>query len=304
MKCRRCKAVAAIALPSHHTGFCPECFLKYFSDQVARGIHKHRLFSVDDKVLVALSGGKDSLGLMQVLAELEYDVAGLHIDLGIGESSEAARGFVEDFCARRGFTLHILRTAEHGLAIPDVKAVVKRPICSVCGKIKRHYFNRFAYENGYTALATGHNLDDECARLFANTIRWDARYLGSQGPVLPGEGKFVRKVKPLYRLTEFETAAYCFLKKVEHGKAPCPYSGGASFTGHKRLMNDLEHRSPGAKIRFYEGFLRDGRPAFEAACREGADALMDCEKCGFPSAAEVCGVCRTREMTAAGKIGR
>jgi len=304
MKCKRCKALAAVALPSHHTGFCPECFLKYFADQVERGAHKHKLFDHSDKILVALSGGKDSLALMQVLTDLEYDVTGLHIDLGIGDSSKAARGFVTAFCEKRGLPFHVLSTAEYGLAIPDVKAVVKRPICSVCGKIKRYYFNKFAHENGFTALVTGHNLDDETARLFANTLRWDARYLGSQGPMLPGDGKFVRKVKPLYRLTEFETAAYCFLRKVEHGKAPCPYSGGATFTGHKKLMGGLERVSPGMKIQFYEGFLRDGRPAFAAACKEGTDALMECAECGYPSMSETCGVCRARGMVAQKTTGR
>ncbi|OLN29330.1 tRNA(U54)-2-thioribothymidine synthetase [Desulfovibrio sp. DV] len=299
MKCKRCGELAAVKLPSHHAGFCPTCFEVFFKRQVETAIRRHAMIKPGEKVLVAVSGGKDSLALMRVLSDLGHDVDGLHVHLGIPDSSDPVCERTESYCRENGFRLHVLRTAEVGLAIPEVKDSVHRPICAVCGKIKRHYFNRFAYENGYTALATGHNLDDEVARLFANTLRWDAKYLGTQGPTLPGEGRFVRKIKPLYRVTEFETAAYCFLKAINHWKAACPYSGGASFTGHKKLFADLEDRSPGQKTAFYEAFLAQGRPQFAGASRgEGQDTLYACTQCGFPSSGEVCGVCRVRELVA------
>ncbi|GFK94036.1 tRNA 2-thiocytidine biosynthesis protein TtcA [Fundidesulfovibrio magnetotacticus] len=294
MKCRRCKAQAQVALPSHHTGFCAPCFETYFLRQVERGIHEHRQFTREDSVLLAVSGGKDSLGLLLALKELGFKVTALHIDLAIPVSSESARSTVEAYCAAHGVELRVIETARDGLAIPDVKARVKRPICSVCGKIKRHWFNRYAYEQGFDVLATGHNLDDEVARLFANTLRWDQAYLAGQGPVNEASGRFVRKVKPLCRLTEYETAVWCFLKGIEHVLAPCPYSGGASFTGHKRLLADLEERSPGMKMQFYEHFLRSGRPAFKAQAQD-APPLNACTGCGYPTSQDVCGVCRIRE---------
>ncbi len=302
MKCRRCKAPAEVALPSHNTAFCRDCFLVYFSRQVENAIRRHAMFTRKDRVLVALSGGKDSLSLMLQLSDLGFDVTGLHVDLGIPRSSERARAKVEGFCADRGLKLQVLELAKEGLAIPLVKAAVHRPVCSVCGKIKRHYFNRIALEGGYTALATGHNLDDEVARLFANTLRWDQAYLGDQGPCLPDESGFARKVKPLYRLSEFETAAFAFLRGIEHHKDACPYSPGASFTGHKRLWNDLEWKSPGSKVSFYEGFLERGRPAFAAQERESGFTLTPCATCGAPTSQELCGVCRVRlAVAAAGK---
>ncbi|EKO38381.1 MAG: putative ATPase of the PP-loop superfamily implicated in cell cycle control [Solidesulfovibrio magneticus str. Maddingley MBC34] len=305
MKCKRCGELAAVKLPSHHAGFCPTCFEGFFKKQVETAVRRHGMIGRDEKVLVAVSGGKDSLALMRVLTDLGHVVEGLHVHLGIPDSSDPVAERTRAFCAANGLTLHVLHTAEHGLAVPDVKDAVRRPVCAVCGKIKRHYFNRFAYENGFAALATGHNLDDETARLFANVLRWDPAYLGTQGPTLPGEGKFVRKIKPLYRLTEFETAAYCFLKGIDHWKAACPYSGGASFTGHKKLIADLEDRSPGQKTAFYEAFLAQGRPHFAGASRgEGQDTLYACAQCGFPSSGEVCGVCRVREQVAAHKARR
>ena len=299
MKCKRCGALAAVKLPSHHAGFCPECFEVFFKRQVETAVRRHAMIQPGEKVLVAVSGGKDSLALMRVLSELGHDVEGLHVHLGIPDSSDPVCAKTEAYFRDNGFPLHVLRMEDVGLAIPAVKAAVRRPICAVCGKIKRHYFNRFAYENGFAALATGHNLDDEVARLFANVLRWDAAYLGGQGPVLPAEGRFVRKIKPLYRVTEFETAAYCFLKGIDHWKVGCPYSGGASFTGHKKLFADLEDRSPGQKVAFYEAFLDRGRPHFAAPNQEGGETLAPCQTCGYPSSNEVCGVCRIRSQVEA-----
>ncbi|HMM38270.1 MAG TPA: ATP-binding protein [Desulfovibrio sp.] len=298
MKCRRCKAEAEVALPSHNTAFCRDCFLLYFSRQVDHAIRRHAMFTRADRVLVALSGGKDSLSLMLELANLGYSATGLHVDLGIPVSSERARRRVEDFCAMHGLDLKVVELAAEGLAIPEVKEAVYRPVCSICGKIKRHYFNRMALEGGYTALATGHNLDDEVARLFANTLRWDEAYLSDQGPCLPDEGGFARKVKPLYRLSEFETAAYAFLRGIEHHKDACPYSPGASFTSHKKLWGELEWKSPGSKVSFYEGFLERGRPAFADRDREKGFELRPCASCGSPTSQELCGVCRVRAAVA------
>ena len=83
MKCRRCHARAVVSLPSHNTAFCPDCFLDFFSKQVDRGIREQGLMTKDDRVLVALSGGKDSLALMLELGRQGYNVTAMHIDLGI-----------------------------------------------------------------------------------------------------------------------------------------------------------------------------------------------------------------------------
>ncbi len=299
MKCKICKEQAVVSLRSHHAGFCPKCYLQFFSRQVEKGIRKQKLFTHDDRILVALSGGKDSLALMLELANQGYAVTGLHIDLAIPESSPATRAVVERFCAKHNFSLIIKEMAAEGLAIPLVKKRLQRPICSACGKIKRYYFNKLAMDGSYSCLATGHNLDDEVARLFSNTIRWDRAYLSDQGPMLEAENGFAKKVKPLWRLTEFETANYAFLMHIENHYESCPYSQGASFTCHKRLWQQLELAMPGRKIDFYQGFLERGRPIFaQHEAQEGA-VLKPCVQCAYPtSSGDLCGVCRIKEAVA------
>ena len=296
MKCKRCKDLAVVALPSHHAGFCRACFLGFFSRQVEKAIAKQKLFTLEDRILVAVSGGKDSLALMLELAEQGYNVTGLHVDLSIPNSSEAARSVVESFCARHGLNLQVKTLADEGLAIPLVKERLSRPICSACGKIKRYFFNKAALDGDFTVLATGHNLDDEIARLFSNVLRWDLSYLSDQGPHLPACNGFARKVKPLFRLSEFETANYAFLKGIDYHTAPCPYSAGASFTFHKTLWEDLELEMPGRKLEFYLGFLERGRPVFAAREAEIGETVAPCELCAYPTSGGVCGVCRIREM--------
>ncbi|MDR2695223.1 MAG: adenine nucleotide alpha hydrolase family protein [Deltaproteobacteria bacterium] len=295
MKCTVCKAPAVAALPGRHAGFCASCYLDFFARQVDRGIRGPRLFTREDRVLVALSGGKDSLSLALELTRQNYHITGLFIDLAIPGSSDAAKGVVERFCARHGIELLVRDMAREGLAVPLVRKRLRRPVCSVCGKIKRYWFNRTALEGGYAALATGHNLDDEVARLTSNTLRWDQAYLSDQGPLLEGEDGFARKVKPLWRLSEFETANYAFLMNIEHHYAPCPYSAGASFTLYKHLWQQLEEAMPGRKLDFYQGFLERGRPVFARGEAEAGARLAPCGRCGYPTSAEICGVCRIRE---------
>ena len=203
MKCRRCQAAAVVALPSHNSAFCASCFLDFFSRQVARGIESQRLMSRDDKVLVALSGGKDSLALMLELSRQGYDVTGLHIDLAIPGSSPAARAVVERFCQAHRLPLIVKDMAAEGLPIPRVKEKLKRPICSACGKIKRYFFNRTAREQGFTVLATGHNLDDEVERykdITLNEINTVAHHLFTQKPASSYLGKKVKAYDAISKL--------------------------------------------------------------------------------------------------------
>ena len=96
----------------------------------------------------------------------------------------------------------------------------------MCGLSKRYIFNREAHEGGYDVIATGHNLDDEAATLLGNTLRWNVDYIARQSPVLPAEPGFVKKVKPLHRLSELETAAYAFLRGIDYVVEECPLVAG------------------------------------------------------------------------------
>ena len=286
----------------HRLALCSEHFLAWFVSHVERIIDKYHMLGPEDRVLVAVSGGKDSLALWDVLLRLGYDVEALYIDLGIPdeEYSEQSKRMVERFAAgREGADLQIVDVkASYGKTVLELARERRgRKVCSLCGLVKRHIMNRTAHEGAFAAVATGHNLDDEAAVLFQNTIRWQTGYLARQAPVLPStHPRLARKVKPFFRLYERDTAAYTVLRGIEYIYDECPHSKGATTILYKELLNQLETRSRGAKQQFYLGFLqaREEDGLFQRATEE-LD-LGECRECGQPTTAPgLCAFCRLWE---------
>jgi uncharacterized protein (TIGR00269 family) len=293
VRCTRCGERAVVELRRHNAAFCGDCFQGVFRKQVARAIDDHDMFDRDDRILVAVSGGKDSLALWDVLLDDGYRAEGLYLGLGIGEYSDRSHDRTAAFAAARGATLRTIDlAAEQGFDIPLAGRTGSRSSCAVCGLSKRYLFNRAALEGGYDVVATGHNLDDEAATLLGNTLRWDVEYIARQSPVLPAADGLVRKVKPLHRLTELETAAYAFLRGIDYVVEECPLVAGNTQLRYKESMNAIEARSPGAKTRFFLGYLDRGMPIFRAAHREAT--LTACARCGQPTTGTFCAFCRAR----------
>jgi uncharacterized protein (TIGR00269 family) len=168
--------------------------------------------------------------------------------------------------------------------------------CSACGLSKRHIFDRAALDGGYDVVATGHNLDDEAAVLLGNVLHWDLAYMARQRPVLPGGDGFPRKVKPLVRLGERETAAYCILSGIDYQVEECPMSVGNRHLGYKDALNAIEERSPGTKSAFYSGFLERGAELVAHAGEQSREGIHACSNCGAPTTSrEVCAFCRLVE---------
>jgi len=311
MKCKKCGAVAVINMRHHRLALCADHYLDWFVTYTQRTIEKFRMFGSGGRLLVAVSGGKDSLALWDVLLRLGYQADGLYIKLGIEHHgySDVSLDYVQRFLetSEAANPPHAPRTTQHVLHVVDIKGTYGESIpelarrtgrgrgkpCSVCGLVKRHVMNRVAQEGGYAALATGHNLDDEAAVLLQNTLRWQTGYLARQAPVLeathPG---LARKVKPFCRLYERETAAYALLRGIDYIYDECPHATGATTIFHKESLNRLEGRSPGAKHSFYLEFLRAKKKGRLLLPAEEVE-LHPCEKCGQPTTAPgMCAFCR------------
>jgi uncharacterized protein (TIGR00269 family) len=292
-----CREPAVIDVRRHNANFCVEHFLRLCRDQTAKAIDQFSMLQPGERVLVAVSGGKDSLALWDLLLELGHPTDGLYVGLGIGEYSEGSAEYARAFAADRGQTLVEVDLREtHGYDIPTGAKSARRAPCSVCGISKRHVFDQAALDGGYDALATGHNLDDEAAVLFGNTLRWETEYLARQQPVLPAREGFPRKVKPLVRLSERETAAYCILRGIDYEVEECPMAVGNKHLGYKEALNAIEATSPGSKQQFYFGFLDRAAERFAAGEGDGDGVeLQACERCGAPTPGGVCAFCRLAE---------
>lgn len=307
MKCRKCGGKASVNMRQHKLALCKEHYLEWIPEQTERFIKKYEMFTHHEKVLVAVSGGKDSLALWDILTRLGYQADGLYIGLGIdgniGYSSESQR-LTQEFADQRGLKLHVVDVEkEYGQPIPvlaDITHRGKGRPCSVCGLAKRHVMNRIARDLGYAVLATGHNLDDEAAVLFGNTLNWLGEYLLRQGPVLPEAPGLARKVKPLCRFYEREMTAYVLLRGIEYIYEECPYATGSKTAYYKELLNQLETERPGAKLTFYVKFLEAREQGlFGEPGNDPTAELHPCPNCGqSTSAPGLCSFCRLVERVA------
>jgi uncharacterized protein (TIGR00269 family) len=289
MKCTRCRERAEINLRSHHSAFCRPCFIRFFQRQVERTVGKDQMFTPDERVLVAVSGGKDSLALWDVLLALGYHTEGLYLALGIGTYSSQSQEKAEHFARARGVPLRVVRLEDEAVSVPTAALFTRRVPCAACGTMKRHFFDQVALEGGFDVLATGHNLDDEAARLLGNVLHWQTEYLAREKPVLTStHPRFVRKVRPLYRLSELDTAVYAFFRGIDYIVEECPNSVGATQLFYKDVLNRIEAKMPGTKLTFVQEFMRSAQAAFVAP--DGSPP-RECEVCGMPSFAAVCSFC-------------
>ncbi len=296
MKCRVCREKAVIQVRRHNANFCRPHFIDHVRRQVERTIADYRMIRPGDRLLLGVSGGKDSLALWDILTELGYRVDGVYLHLGIGDYSSDSLRLSQAFAAERDLHLRVVDLPEeYGFSVPEAARASRRNACSACGLSKRYILNRVAVDGGYDTLVMGHNLDDEAATLFSNVLQWNLEYLARQHPVLPASDGLAKKIKPLIRVAERETAAYAVLSGIEYEVEECPMVAGNTINRYKEWLNRLEEESPGIKAQFLKGFLDRGSKAF----RDGtAPELVPCETCGSPTTGKVCAFCRLRDVTA------
>ncbi|MDQ4144157.1 MAG: adenine nucleotide alpha hydrolase family protein [Actinomycetota bacterium] len=308
MKCKVCRGPAVVDIRRHNAGFCPEHFIAHMQGQVRKAIKEFKMFSTGDRLLVAVSGGKDSLAVWDLLLDLGYDATGFYLDLGIGGYSTRSKEASIAFADRRGAKLIVRSLAqEHDYTVPELAQLTGRVPCSGCGLNKRYEFNRAALDEGFDILVTGHNLDDEVATLFGNVLHWNTDMLGRQAPVLEerivGAGHdartvLVKKVKPLVRIAERETAAYAVIKGIDYIIEECPMVEGNTQHRYKEAITLLEEKSPGTKHQMYFGFLDKASHLFQDTSEV---EVVGCSACGAPTVARddsepVCSFCKMKGL--------
>jgi tRNA-5-methyluridine54 2-sulfurtransferase len=308
MHCRKCGQKAVINLYEHRLALCKADFLKWIQDYTEKTIKKYSLCNKNERMIIAVSGGKDSLALWDILWHLEYTTEGLHINLGIDGGvnySETSQRCAQNFAKERGLALHIINLPKkYGKNIPQFSGMSshgQQKPCSVCGLVKRHIFNQFALDGNYDVLATAHNLDDEAATLMMNSLNWNQELLLRQSPSLPAEVGFVRKIKPFCRIYEREAAAYALLRGIEYVYDECPYSQGNPQLQVKQTLNHMEISQPGLKMQYYFNFLNARQAGFFTRVTPNISSESGhlCNQCGQPTSNEnkICSFCRLISKT-------
>lgn len=288
----------------------PGEFVKYFEDKVFKTIRKFDMFSFDDQVVVAVSGGKDSITVLYLVHKylsrknLQGNIKALAIDEGIEGYRPPTLEFLEGFCKELGVELHINSyknmfgsTQDNNVKVLKEKGKNISP-CNICGTFRRTSLNTGARDLGATKVVTGHNVDDEAQNILLNIFKNNGKILPRLGPVngVVGDEKFIPRVKPLYFCTEKEVRLYTILKGFDVGFDECPYSRD-SFRQHiGDMLNKMEDDHKGIKHSVVNFYLETQGALQEAYMQEHGGEVTYCSQCGEPSQKKVCNTCEMKEL--------
>lgn len=304
MSCKLCELKPVYKL-ENGVKLCKGCFIGYFEDKVFKTIKRFNLFSHEDKLVVAVSGGKDSITVLYLTQKylkkrnLEKNLTALAIDEGIKGYRKNTLDFLKKFCKEHKIKLHIHsykknygKTLDAAIKTSQKKDMNVSP-CNICGTYRRNALNTGARELGATKLVTGHNLDDEAQSILLNIFKNNFKILTRLGPnngVVKDE-MFIPRVKPLYLTSEKEVRLYTLIKEFDLGYDECPYAKG-SFRGNLgSMINNLEDEHKGVKHSIVNFYLETQSALKEKYLDEFGSTVTYCSICGEPSQKKICNTC-------------
>ena len=292
-RCRICGASTEILrLTEFNLKVCEPCFVRFYERRIRRSMEKHDMLAEGDRVVLAVSGGKDSAALLYALERLGvvmgFELAALHFHLDMGDHSDHNLEVVEEQARGAGVPLEVVHLSDLGLRVQRVKGW--HP-CAVCGAIKRSLLNRETRRMGADVVATAHTLEDILLFIFKNLF--SRRFYAPQ-PVLPPSGDLSRKIKPLMYVHERMNLAYCRARDLPVFEDKCP-----EWTprGHslKEVFEHMEGVMPSSKLRL----LLSLQEALPVEIDAAPGPRKPCPRCGEPTSQDLCALCQLSDWFAA-----
>lgn len=286
MKCKKCKEKAVFDGPN----YCKAHFIPYLEDKVKKTIKDYKLLSKKEKVVVAVSGGKDSLTVLYLLAKSRYDVEGIAIDEGIAGYRNYTLRDLKIFSEENGIKIKIISVKkEFGNSLDQMTKSKRYVPCTICGVLRRYLLNK--YSKKYDKIVTGHNLDDEAQAIMMNLLRNQPEISARLGPAsgLRKFKGFTPRVKPLYFCTEKEIMTYAIIKGFQVRFTECPYTRQSFRSKVRDMLNSQEMVAPGTKMNLVTHFLENLKSLKKAF--RSLEEPQSCRKCKEPSKNEICTTC-------------
>jgi tRNA 2-thiocytidine biosynthesis protein TtcA len=269
---------------------------KRLRHQVGRAIADFGMIEDGDKVMVCLSGGKDSYTLLDILLQLQkkapvsFSITAVNLDQ---KQPDFPEHVLPEYLASIGVDYKILEQDTYSVVtrvVPEGKTM-----CSLCSRLRRGALYSFAEEQGFTKIALGHHRDDLVATFFLNLF-FHAKLSGMPPKLRSDDGKHV-VIRPLAYVREDDIAAYAQVKQFPI--IPCNLCGSQENLQRKqvkKMMDAWERETPG-RIDQIARALGDIRPSqlsdpklfdFLALGRRGDGALPDAHAWlgGEPAAGE------------------
>ncbi len=284
MKCKKCGRRAVVNLKAYGIALCEKCYPEFYRNLVKRSIKRFRILKPEERVLVAVSGGKDSSAMAAVLKELGYEVELLYIDLGIEKYSEESERVVKELSSYLDLNLNVVRLKDYGFTVDEVARRMRRKTCSACGTSKRYIMNKFAREGGFDVVATGHTAEDIVSFYIKNVAGgvklWAEKLMPRNDPF---DEKIVARAKPLFEMSEKENMLYAIIENIPYTPMECPHAPTPEW---KEIVYDIERKKPGFVKNFVRGLVRPP---------EEFEEIKYCRICGEVASGDVCAFCRLRE---------
>lgn len=291
-KCDVCGVRRAVVY-QRHTGraLCLECFREDMLSRVKRENERWRMLEPGDRVMLALSGGKDSYFLLEAAVELigSSRVFGLSIIEGIpGYNREEDVRRLVSVAREMGVDVIVTSIREylgHSLYEAYMRALrrgVRHAACTYCGISRRRIMSYYARIYGASKVATGHNLDDEAQTAVVNFVRGDflglvkmhPRFRSVEDPEVAAP-----RVKLLRKIYEWETASYALLKGYPLQETECMFINMRPTlrAAVREALYRVEQERPGTLLRMMDA-LDEALAPIAASLKP--ERLGRCERCG------------------------
>ncbi|MDP6458063.1 MAG: TIGR00269 family protein [Candidatus Bathyarchaeota archaeon] len=292
--CTRCRENPSIYhRPYSGERLCQLCFTITIKEKVRHTIARHDMLEYDSRIALGLSGGKDSIALLEILHTLQQahprsTLIAISIDEGVGDYRDEALRLATQATKRLGVEHHLTSFKKlFGYSMDEISAIPKEfNACTYCGVLRRRALNTAAQDIDSDRLATAHNLDDMAQTALLNILRGDTNRLSQIDPGghnLPG---FVRRIKPFAEIPEKESTLYAYLTGIQFQAIPCPYADESMRNDARGILNRLEYKRPGTKHTIYRTALKIS-PNFQTR-----KPLTNCSTCGEPSSDHLCRACQ------------
>ncbi|MEJ2791526.1 MULTISPECIES: tRNA 2-thiocytidine(32) synthetase TtcA [unclassified Pseudoxanthomonas] len=228
--------------------------------QVGQAIADFGMIEEGDKVMVCLSGGKDSYTMLDILLQLQkkapvsFELVAVNLDQ---KQPDFPEHVLPEYLERAGVPYHIIEQDTYSVVsrvIPEGKTM-----CSLCSRLRRGALYSYAEENGFTKIALGHHRDDLVATFFLNMF-FHAKLSGMPPKLLSDNGRHV-VIRPLAYVREDDIAQYAEAKAFPI--IPCNLCGSQENLQRKqvkRMMDAWERETPG-RIETIARALGDIRPS-------------------------------------------
>ena len=266
--------------------------MQNFENQIKQTISKYRLLDKKEKIVVAVSGGKDSTTILWLLKKWGYNVSALHLNLGLGKYSERCVEKIKKLCGNERVKLKIVDIKKiFGMRMCHIRCGVqeRRKVsnCMVCGIVKKWLINKEARKLGARKLVTGHNLDDEAQTVIMNFLQGNLMLGANSGPATGSvqDKKFVPRVKPLFFSAEDEIKKYSKTTGLSVVYEPCPCAISSLRIRTREYLNTVDKK---VKLRIVNNFLKI-LPHLKSRLLK--EKIIYCEICGEPARNEICKKC-------------